>query len=63
MSGRDAGHRVLSEFENVFELSKFENMVVSRDSCTVDHPFDECPFRRGAAGGSLKLCRYRRVVA
>jgi hypothetical protein len=26
-----------------------ENMVVSRDGCTVDHPNDECPLDRGAA--------------
>lgn len=26
-----------------------ENMVVSRDGCTVEHPNDECPLDRGAA--------------
>lgn len=37
------------EIEKLLERSKLENMVVSRDSCTVDHPNDECPLDRGAA--------------
>ena len=37
------------EIEKLLERSKLENMVVSRDGCTVDHPNDECPLDRGAA--------------
>ncbi len=37
------------EIEKLLERSKLENMVVSRDACTVDHPNDECPLDRGAA--------------
>jgi len=39
----------LKEIEKLLERSKLENMVVSRDACTVDHPNDECPLDRGAA--------------
>ena len=39
----------LRELEKLLERSKLENMVVSRDGCTVDHPGDECPLDRGAA--------------
>ena len=37
------------EIEKLLERSKLENMVVSRDACTVNHPNDECPLDRGAA--------------
>jgi hypothetical protein len=37
------------EIGKLLERSKLENMVVSRDGCTVDHPNDECPLDRGAA--------------
>jgi len=37
------------EIEKLLERSKLENMVVTRDACTVDHPNDECPLDRGAA--------------
>ncbi|MFI5166790.1 MAG: aminotransferase class I/II-fold pyridoxal phosphate-dependent enzyme [Thermoanaerobaculales bacterium] len=37
------------EIEKLLERSKLENMVVSRDGCTIDHPHDECPLDRGAA--------------
>jgi hypothetical protein len=37
------------EIEKLLERSKLENMVVSRDGCTVDHPNDECPLDRGDA--------------
>lgn len=36
------------EIEKLLERSKLENMVVTRDACTVDHPGDECPLDRGA---------------
>ncbi len=39
----------LPELGKLLERSKLENMVVSRDGCTVDHPGDECPLDRGAA--------------
>ena len=39
----------LPEIGKLLERSKLENMVVSRDGCTVDHPGDECPLDRGAA--------------
>jgi aspartate/methionine/tyrosine aminotransferase len=39
----------LPEIGKLLERSKLENMVVSRDACTVDHPGDECPLDRGAA--------------
>jgi hypothetical protein len=37
------------QIEKLLDRSKLENMVVSRDACTVDHPNDECPLDRGAA--------------
>ena len=37
------------EIEKLLERSKLENMVVSREACTVNHPNDECPLDRGAA--------------
>jgi aspartate/methionine/tyrosine aminotransferase len=37
------------EIGKLLERSKLENMVSSRDRCTVDHPNDECPLDRGAA--------------
>ncbi len=63
MSSRDSGHHLAAEVGGSIDPSKLENTMVLRDGRTVDHPGDECPLDCGAAGGSLKLCRYQGLVA
>ena len=60
-NSRDPGHCSILEVGSVLERSKLENMVVSRDGCTVEHPNDECPLDRGAAA-CLEASKNGRVM-